>query len=46
MLREGKDWKEIFVEHVSAKAPVFRTYKELSKLNNDKYYIVSLTCGI
>lgn len=34
MRRETTDWEKIFADHISAKGPVFRIYKEPSKLNN------------
>lgn len=36
MLREWKDYKKIFAEHISGKVLVFRICKELSKLNSKK----------
>jgi len=31
---QAKNWEKIFVNHISSKGIVSRTYKELSKLSN------------
>ena len=38
MKRQARDWKKIFTDHIVNKGLVSRTYKNFSKLNNNKPY--------
>lgn len=37
MKSEATDWEKIFANHIFDKRLVYRTYKELSKLNNKNF---------